>query len=132
MTASHLPHGSPAAIPNGSPTWAPTYGTYGTDGESGCERENPAEVNAHTSTAPRKLAYDTACRYCGDTIYIALCSDGRWRTFDLATHPAAPVCIWAWRKHQGMQEQELIPGKRLHYCAAYTKPNLAPWDRRPA
>jgi hypothetical protein len=35
--------------------------------------------------------------------------------------PAAPVCVWAWRKGQGMQEQELVPGKRLHYCVEYNR-----------
>jgi hypothetical protein len=58
-----------------------------------------------------------------------MCRDGKWRSFDTATVPPAEAGVWAWRKGWGMEEQELVRGKRLHYCASYDRPNLAPWDR---
>lgn len=100
--------------------------------ESGYQRGNLTEADAHArkphihqdQPALGALAYPTDCRYCGDRIYVAYCSDGRWRSFDLVTFPAAPTCVWAWRRHHGMQEQELVPGKRLHFCPEYDRPDL--------
>lgn len=77
--------------------------------------------NAHEIEPIRSLAYQALCRYCHQPVYVAICSDGKWRTFELATFPAAPEHVWAWRKHEGMQEQELIPGKHLHFCAEYSR-----------
>ena len=102
----------------------------GLDGESGYERDHLSVSDAHARKTPKSLAYATPCRYCDELIYLALCRDGRWRTFDTRTIPAAPTGVWAWRKHHGMEEQELVTGKRLHYCSHYNRPNLAPWDRR--
>lgn len=82
--------------------------------------------NAHASKdqnspvdTPRKLAYETPCRYCKAPIYVAICSDGKWRSFEKRTVPAAPEHVWEWRKHQGMQETEKVPGHPLHFCAKY-------------
>lgn len=66
-----------------------------------------------------KLAIETDCRYCHEPVFRAVCIDGRWRTFEKLTVPAAPIGVWAWRRHQGMQEQDLVPGKGLHYCPQY-------------
>lgn len=112
--------GSHMGVANGTPT----YGTYGTDGESGCEGANPSVPNARASTSPSSLAYATNCRYCGGSIFVAICSDGRWRSFETRTVPAAPTCVWAWRKRQGMQEQEHVPGKPLHFCTEYDRLDL--------
>ncbi len=65
------------------------------------------------------LARPVDCRSCGSSVYLALCRDGRWRTFERATVPAAPTGVWAWRRTWGMEEQELVPGHLLHYCAGY-------------
>jgi hypothetical protein len=108
---------SESDLRNGLPERTPTYGTYGTDGESGYERADLSEPNAHASTSPRSLAYLTPCRYCGTEVYVAICRDGRWRTFDTRRVPAAERCVWAWRKRLGMEEQDLVPGHLLHYCA---------------
>jgi len=75
------------------------------------------------------LAYATTCRYCGAGVFVAVCSDGKWRSFGTDTVPAAPALVWAWRKHQGMQEQELVPGKLLHFCAGYSALAAALPDR---
>lgn len=77
-------------------------------------------VDAHARNPIRSLAHSVNCRYCEKPIYVAICSDGKWRSFETGTFPAAPTCIWAWRKHTGMQEQEHVPGKRLHYCTEYS------------
>lgn len=88
--------------------------------ESGYERENLMSVDAHAKKPIRSLAHSVNCQYCHNPIYVAICSDGKWRSFDQETFPAAPQNVWAWRKHEGMQEQNLVPGKRLHYCAEYS------------
>lgn len=96
---------------------------YGrTDGltERGSElRGNLSGRNARTSTPTTTLAQAIDCRYCHGPIYLAWCSDGRWRSFEREVVPAAATCVWAWRKRQGMQETEHVPGHRLHYCAEY-------------
>lgn len=112
--------GSGSASQTGVAPGTPTYGTDGTDGESGCEGGNLSGVDAH-DTRPPTLAYHAPCRYCGRPVYVALCRDGRWRTFETATVPTAPAGVWAWRKTWGMEEQELVPGHVLHFCAEYTR-----------
>jgi hypothetical protein len=77
--------------------------------------------NAHASETPSTLAYLTPCRYCDTEIYLAICRDGRWRSFDTQTVPAADKGVWAWRKRYGMEEQELVSGKQFHYCAEYRR-----------
>jgi hypothetical protein len=72
-----------------------------------------------TTTRPSYLAQRRDCRYCHRPLILALCRDGRWRTFDPETVPAAPANVWAWRKTWGMEETELVPGHRLHFCAEY-------------
>lgn len=73
-----------------------------------------------------RLAYEKECDGCHSGIYMAICSDGRWRPFETRTIPAGPFGVWAWRKHQGMQEQELVPGHPIHYCPAFhTRLDLA-------
>jgi hypothetical protein len=67
------------------------------------------------------LAKRTPCRYCGTTVVLAICRDGRWRTFETATVPAAAVNVWAWRKHLGMEETDLVDGHRLHFCVEYVE-----------
>lgn len=88
--------------------------------ESGYERENLMSVDAHARKPIRSLAHSVNCRYCESPIYVAICFDGKWRSFDPQDMPAAPAGVWAWRRRQGMQEQDLVPGKRLHYCAEYS------------
>lgn len=105
----------------GVPSGSPTYGTYGTDGESGCERANPSDPNARANTSPRSLAYVTGCRYCDGQIYVAICRDGKWRSFEMRLVPPAPANVWAWRKRYGMEEQDLVHGHFLHYCADYNR-----------
>lgn len=68
---------------------------------------------------PSYLAKAEPCRYCGRRIVLALCRDGRWRTFDPTRVPPAPSGVWAWRKTWGMEEQDQFPGYRLHFCAEY-------------
>lgn len=63
-----------------------------------------------------QLARQVDCRYCHQPIFLAVCRDGRWRTFDLIDTPAHTSGVWAWRRHLGMEEQELVPGKRQHHC----------------
>lgn len=125
---------TPYAIPHATPSRDRSSDSYetkrnGTDEESGYERDTSYVPNARTSDQPKSLAYPTNCRYCGDLIYLAMCRDGKWRSFDTKTVPAAPFGVWAWRKTWGMEEQEHVPGKGLHYCARHLSPNLAPWDR---
>lgn len=72
-----------------------------------------------------QLAYEAPCRYCSGPIYMAICRDGRWRSFELAEHPAAVAGVWAWRKRQGMEEQDRVPGHVLHYCAERSRLNAA-------
>jgi hypothetical protein len=103
----------------GLPPGTPTYGTYGTDGESGYERANPSVPNAHASSTPKSLAYLTPCRYCDTEIYVAMCRDGRWRTFEIDLCGPAEHNVWAWRKRHGMEEQDIVRGYRLHFCAEY-------------
>lgn len=126
MTPSAIPHATPS-----SDRSSDSYETErnGTDGESGCERDTSYVPNADASRRPNLLAYPTNCRYCGELIYLAICRDGKWRTFETRTVPAAPFGVWAWRKTWGMEEQDRIAGKTLHYCAQYDKPDVAPWDR---
>lgn len=71
------------------------------------------------------LARAIDCRDCDRPIYIAICRDGRWRPFERKLHPAGTPGTWAWRKHQGMEETELVPGYGLHYC-----PSFDPLGRR--
>lgn len=70
-------------------------------------------------TAGGQLARAVGCRYCSRPIYVALCRDGRWRSFDRARVLAAPAGVWAWRKHEGMEETDVVPGHRLHFCAEH-------------
>jgi hypothetical protein len=63
-----------------------------------------------------KLAYLAPCRNCTHEVYVAYCSDGRWRVFDKTEMPAGSAGSWAWRKRRGMQETDLTPGHPLHYC----------------
>lgn len=76
-----------------------------------------------------KLAYVKECDGCARTIFMAICRDGRWRPFETELVEKAPREVWAWRKREGMEEQDLVAGHLLHFCAAYHSPNLAPWDR---
>lgn len=65
------------------------------------------------------LAHDTDCRSCGRPIYVVICRDGRWRPFERTLHPAGTPDVWAWRRRQGMEETQLVPGYGLHHCPAY-------------
>jgi hypothetical protein len=116
-TGSHFGSdlGSHVGVANGTPT----YGTYGTDGESGCERANPYVSDRAHEQKPRSLAYATPCRYCGSEVYVAICRDGRWRSFEKDLCDPAPHNVWAWRKRHGMEEQDLVRGYHLHFCAEY-------------
>lgn len=73
--------------------------------------------------ALRQLARETACRHCDRPVFIAICADGKWRTFEREDHPRAAHGVWAWRKRQGMQETDQVGGKHLHYCAEYFQPD---------
>lgn len=72
-----------------------------------------------SSQASGKVAYETPCRYCQAPIYVAICADGKWRSFEKRTVPAAAAGVWAWRKRQGMQETDKVPGQTLHFCAQH-------------
>jgi hypothetical protein len=76
----------------------------------------------------RHLATLTSCRYCNARVYVAICSDGRWRLFGTETLPAAERGVWGWRRRQGMQEQEHVPGKGLHYCPQYRDRPGVPYE----
>lgn len=75
--------------------------------------------DARAQRRPDYLAKQDPCRYCGRPIVLAICRDGRWRTFEPNRVPPAPSGTWAWRKRWGMEETELVPGHRLHFCAEY-------------
>lgn len=77
------------------------------------------ESNAREKNPIRYLAKKEPCRYCTAEIVVALCRDGRWRTFDSNLTQAAPANVWAWRRHLGMEETDRAPGYRLHFCAEY-------------
>jgi hypothetical protein len=79
----------------------------------------PAESDARARVPLSYLAKREPCRYCRTGIVLALCRDGRWRTFDEQLCDPAPAGVWAWRKRWGMEETELVPGRRLHFCAEY-------------
>jgi hypothetical protein len=66
-----------------------------------------------------KLAHALTCRHCAGAIYVALCTDGRWRAFDRTELPAGTAGSWAWRKRLGMEETDLAPGHPLHYCLGH-------------
>jgi len=79
------------------------------------------ESNAREHGRPSYLAKKEPCRYCSAPIVLAICRDGRWRTFNPDPQPPAPAGVWAWRKRWGMEEQEIVPGHRLHFCAEYAR-----------
>jgi hypothetical protein len=79
----------------------------------------PVEGDARAGVASGVLAKRESCRYCRALIVFAVCRDGRWRTFDDQQVPAAPTNVWAWRRRHGMEETDLVPGHRLHFCAEY-------------
>jgi hypothetical protein len=79
----------------------------------------PVEGDARAGVASGVLAKRESCRYCRALIVFAVCRDGRWRTFDPQQVPAAATNVWAWRRRQGMEETDLVPGHRLHFCAEY-------------
>lgn len=66
-----------------------------------------------------RLARKITCSHCAAKIVVAVCRDGRWRAFDPTELPAGTPGAWAWRKHQGMEETELVPGHPLHYCLGH-------------
>lgn len=80
--------------------------------------------------SPTNLAYEGQCHSCSGPVYVAICFDGRWRTFDMDDYPVAEVGVWAWRRRVGMQEQSIVPGKVLHRCAAYYEQRTS-WARDP-
>jgi hypothetical protein len=80
-----------------------------------------AESNAREDKPIRSLAEAVNCRYCDGPIYLAVCRDGRWRTFERDLMPPAPANVWAWRKRYGMEETDRASGYRLHYCAEYRR-----------
>lgn len=63
-----------------------------------------------------RLAYATACKVCSYKIFVARCRDGFWRPFDTNELPAGLPGTWAWRKRQGMEETDLVPGHAIHHC----------------
>lgn len=78
-------------------------------------------ADARETTPIRALARAVDCRYCQRPIYVAICRDGKWRSFEPRRVPAAAALVWAWRKRHGMEEQDLVPGHHLHYCAEYAR-----------
>jgi len=94
--------------------------TNGTDGESGCEGGNLSGVNAHASRTPSSLVYAANCRYCAKPIYVAICRDGRWRTFEPDLQSVPLPFAWAWRKRVGMEETDTVRGHLLHFCAEHS------------
>jgi hypothetical protein len=58
----------------------------------------------------------SGCQHCGQTIHLALCSDGTRRAFDLREYPPGIPGVWAWHRGQGMRETDLAPGYRLRSC----------------
>lgn len=78
-----------------------------------------------------RLAFKAPCRFCKREVFVARCDDRKWRTFELPDYPPTEEGIWVWHNRHGMQEyarfgrpprpgEELVPGKRLHYCAEYS------------
>jgi hypothetical protein len=78
------------------------------------------------------LARMLRCQNCSDTTYLALCSDGIRRAFDLRSLPAGAPGVWAWHRGQGMRETDVAPGYRLHFCAGGDLPASAPPLGEPA
>lgn len=78
-----------------------------------------AESNAHEGAKIRSLALALHCRYCNNPVYVAICRDGRWRSFERELMPVSPHGVWAWRKRIGMEETDIARGYRLHFCAEY-------------
>jgi hypothetical protein len=76
--------------------------------------------DAHARKPIRSLAKAVNCRYCDRPVYVAICRDGKWRTFERELRPASPI-TWAWRKTYGMEETDKVPGYSLHYCAEYNR-----------
>jgi transglutaminase-like putative cysteine protease len=81
------------------------------------------------------LAYKAPCRYCRAEVFVARCDDGHWRTFDPADADPTTEGVFVWHNRHGMQEyarfgrppqpgEQLVPGKRLHYCAERTAARL--------
>jgi hypothetical protein len=79
--------------------------------------------NAREHEPIRSLVYAAPCRYCDRDVYVAICRDGKWRTFERDLKPASAT-TWAWRKREGMEETNRVPGHYLHYCAEYRKADL--------
>lgn len=75
--------------------------------------------DARAQRRPDYLAKQDPCRYCGRPIVLAICRDGRWRTFDPDLVPAMPAGIWAWRKRYGMEETDRTSGYVIHKCADF-------------
>lgn len=66
-----------------------------------------------------RLAYLKECDGCHHTIFMAVCRDGRWRPFETELVERAEREVWAWRKREGMEEQDLTRGYHIHYCADF-------------
>src|SRR4051812_13941410 len=58
----------------------------------------PVESDARAGVPSGVLAKREPCRYCRAGIVLAVCRDGRWRTFDPQQVPAAAANVWAWRR----------------------------------
>jgi hypothetical protein len=80
---------------------------------------SPTESNARETTRKTTIAEAIDCRWCARPIYLAICRDGRWRSFERDLMPPAPRNVWAWRKRHGMEETDRVHGYRLHFCAEY-------------
>ena len=73
--------------------------------------------NGGTRAAAADLVREVDCRYCRRPVYLALCRNGRRRTFEKRQRPAAPSGVWAWRRGWGIEETDRAPGYVPHYCA---------------
>jgi hypothetical protein len=65
------------------------------------------------------LASAITCKHCTAPVYVVYCRDGRYRIFDRTLLPAGTPGVWAWRKHEGMEETDRAPGYGLHYCLGH-------------
>lgn len=72
----------------------------------------------------RSLVHAVECRYCDNPIYVAICRDGKWRSFERDLRPASAI-TWAWRKTWGMEETDRVPGYSLHWCPEYNRAGLS-------